>query len=161
MRQDVKGEGDMSSQLRISRTLLALAVGIGLSSGAAIAQDKAAAKVQLPQQVVATGEGDAAAAAATPTQEQLNKQLAKMTSESDAALTIERRANGVEAVNLEGQFMSVAIATPAANGGYVLGCATGESAVEHAKHAQNVAAGKEPKTLLRPVPKQQPVLEEK
>jgi hypothetical protein len=156
----------MSSQLRVSRTLLALAVGIGLSSGAAIAQDKATAKVQLPQQVVQNGEGDAVAASdaaksAAPTQEQLNQQLAKMTSESDAALTIERRADGVEAVNLEGQFMSVAIATPAANGGYVLGCSTGESAVEHAKHAKDVADGKAPKTLLRPAAKQQPVLEEK
>jgi hypothetical protein len=162
----------MSSQLRISRALLALAVGIGLSSGAALAQDKAAANVQLPQQVVPTGEEDAVAAApaaaarslarsAAPTREELIQQLVKMTSESDEGLTVERRANGVEAINLEGQFMSVAIATPAANGGYVLGCATGESAVEHAKHAQDVAAGKAPKTLLRPVAKQQPVLEEK
>jgi hypothetical protein len=84
-----------------------------------------------------------------------------MTSESDEGLTIEHRANGVQAINLEGQFMSVAIATPAANGGYVLGCATGEDAVTHAKHAQAVEAGKEPKVLLRPTAKQQPVLEEK
>jgi len=160
----------MSSQLRIARTLLALAVGMGLTSGAALAQDKARA-TQLPQQTVPTGEEDAAAApavaarslarSAAPTREELIEQLVKMTSESDEGLTVERRANGVEAINLEGQFMSVAIATPAANGGYVLGCATGESAVEHAKHAQDVAAGKAPKTLLRPVAKQQPVLEEK
>jgi hypothetical protein len=84
-----------------------------------------------------------------------------MTSESDEGLTVEQRANGVEAVNLEGRFMSVAIATPAANGGYVLGCATGEDAVAHAKHAHAVEAGKEPKVLLRPTAKQQPVLEEK
>ena len=160
----------MSSQLRVSRTLLALGVGLALMSGAALAQDKAA-NVQLPQQVLPTGAEDAVAApapaarslarSATPSQEELIQQLVKMTSESDEGLTVEQRANGVEAVNLEGRFMSVAIATPAANGGYVLGCATGEDAVAHAKHAQAVEAGKEPKVLLRPTAKQQPVLEEK
>jgi hypothetical protein len=139
-------------------------------SGAALAQDKAAT-VQLPQQVLPTGAEDAVAApapaarslarSATPSQEELIQQLVKMTSESDEGLTVEQRANGVEAINLKGQFMSVAIATPAANGGYVLGCATGEDAVAHAKHAQAVEAGKEPKVLLRPTAKQQPVLEEK
>jgi hypothetical protein len=161
----------MSSQLRVSRTLLALGVGLALTSGAALAQEKAAAKVQLPQQVLPTGAEDAVAApaaaarslarSAAPTQEELIQQLVKMTSESGEGLAVEKRANGVEAVNLEGQFMSVAIATPAANGGYVLGCATGEDAVAHAKHAQAVEAGKEPKVLLRPTAKQQPVLEEK
>jgi len=139
-------------------------------SGAALAQEKAA--VQLPQQVLPTGAEDAVAApapaarsfaraAAAPTQDELIQQLVKMTSESDEGLAVEKRANGVEAVNLEGRFMSVAIATPAANGGYVLGCATGEDAVAHAKHAHAVEAGKEPKVLLRPTAKQQPVLEEK
>lgn len=160
----------MSSQLRVSRTLLALAVAIGLSSGAALAQDKASAKIQLPQQVLPTGDEDAAAPAvearslarsAAPTREQLVQQLLEMTSESSEGLTSETRADGTRAMNLEGTYMSVAIATPAANGGYVLGCATGESAVEHAKHAHDVEAGKAPKTLLRPTSKQQPVLEEK
>src|SRR4029453_8711387 len=59
-----KGEGDMSSQLRVSHALLALGVGLGLMSGAALAQDKAAAKVQLPQQVLPTGAEDAVAAPA-------------------------------------------------------------------------------------------------
>jgi len=164
----------MSSQLRISRTLLALAVGIGLSSGAALAQDKAAAKVQLPQQIQ-TGEQDAAtedaaaapavaarsaARTAAPTREQLEQQLLEMTSESSEGLTIEKRADGTEAVNLEGRFMSVMIATPAANGGYVLECQTGDGAVAHAKHAHDVEIGKAPKLLLRPT-QQQPALEEK
>jgi hypothetical protein len=162
----------MSSQLRTSRTLLALAVGIGLSSGAALAQDQAAAKVQLPQQIQ-TGAEDAAAEAAAapavaarsaartaPTREQLEKQLLEMTSESSEGLTIEKRADGTEAVNLEGRFMSVMIATPAANGGYVLECQTGDGAVAHAKHAHDVEIGKAPKLLLRPT-KQQPALEEK
>jgi hypothetical protein len=163
----------MSSQLRVSRTLLALAVVIGLSSGAALAQDQAAAKVQLPQQIQ-TGAEDAAAEAAAapavaarsaastaaPTREQLEKQLLEMTSESSEGLTIEKRADGTEAVNLEGRFMSVMIATPAANGGYVLECQTGDGAVAHAKHAHDVEIGKAPKLLLRPT-KQQPALEEK
>jgi hypothetical protein len=148
----------MSSQLRISRTLLALALGIGLLSGTALAQTK------LP-----TGEEDAAAPAAearslaraAPTQEQLAAaKLLEMTRESAADLKIEKRGDGSRAINLEGTFMSVAIATPAKNGGYVLSCQTGESAVEHAKHAHDVETGKAPKVLIRPT-KQQPALEEK
>ncbi|HKU17317.1 MAG TPA: hypothetical protein VJQ52_23185 [Steroidobacteraceae bacterium] len=56
--------------------------------------------------------------------------------------------------------MSVAIATPTKDGGYSVTCETGESAVAHAKHAQDVIAGKAPKTLTRAT-KQQPALEEK
>ena len=157
----------MSSQLRISRTLLALAVGTGLMGGAALAQDKPAASIQLPDQV-ASGKEDAAAPAAearsavarsaAPTREQLEQQLLEMASESSEGLTTERLANGSEAVDLEGRFMSVVIATPAKDGGYVLGCDAGEGAVEHAKHAHDVQTGKAPKVLSR---SQQPVLEEK
>jgi hypothetical protein len=158
----------MSSQLRISRTLLALAVGIGLSSGAAFAQDKAAAKTQLPRQVLDTGVDEATAPAAAarslarsaaPTGEQLVQQLIESTSESDEGLTTQVLSNGAEAVDLEGRFMSVVIATPAKDGGYVLSCDTGESAVEHAKHAHDVQIGKAPKLLSRTQP--QPKLEEK
>jgi hypothetical protein len=159
----------MSSQLRVSRTLLALAVGIGLS-GAALAQDKAPA-IQLPQQVLQTGAEDAQAApaaaarsvaarSAAPSREQLVQELLDSTSESSEGLKTELRGDGSKAVDLDGRFMSVAIAVPAANGGYVLGCSTGEGAAEHAKHAHDVEAGKAPKTLLRPT-KQQPALEEK
>lgn len=149
----------MSSQLRISRTLLALALGIGLLSGTALAQTK------LP-----TGEEDAAAPAAAartlarsaPTEEQqAAAKLQQMTKESTEGLKVETRANGMRAMNLEGTFMSVAVATPAKNGGYVLSCQSGESVVEHAKHAHDVEVGKAPKTLLRPTAKQQPALEEK
>ncbi len=145
----------MSSQLRIS---VALALGIGLLSGTALAQTK------LP-----TGEEDAAAPAAearslaraAPTAEQqAAARLQEMTRESAAGLKIETRANGSRAINLEGTYLSVAVATPAKNGGYVLSCQTGESAVEHAKHAHDVETGKAPKTLNRPT-KSQPALEEK
>ena len=66
------------------------------------------------------------------------QQLLDMTSESSEELTTERARTAAEAVDLEGRFMSVVIATPAKDGGYVLSCDTGESAVEHAKHAHDV-----------------------
>ncbi len=157
----------MSFKLRCSRSLLALAVGMGLVSGTALAQDQAA-KIQLPQQVLQTGEEDAAAPAAAersvaaraaaPTREQLVEQLLDATSESSEGLKTELRGDGSKAVDLEGRFMSVVIATPAKDGGYVLSCDSGESAVEHARHAHDMQIGKAPKVLSR---KQQPVLEEK
>ena len=146
----------MSSQLRVSRTLLALALGI--SSGAALAQ-----------QAVPTGEEDAAApaaaarsaaSAAASEEQQLQEKLRQMTSESAEGLEVVLRPDGSRMMDLEGQFMSVAIATPAKNGGYVMSCQTGEGAVEHAKHARDVELGKAPKLLVRPT-KQQPALEEK
>ena len=146
----------MSSQLRVSRTLLALALGI--SSGAALAQ-----------QAAPTGEEDAAApaaaarsaaSAAVSEEQQLQEKLREMTSESAEGLKVVLRPDGSRMMDLEGQFMSVAIATPAKNGGYVMSCQTGEGAVEHAKHARDVELGKAPKTLVRPT-KQQPALEEK
>jgi hypothetical protein len=158
----------MSSQLRVSRILLALAVGIGLSSGAAFAQDQAAANAQLPDQLQ-NGVEDAAepasaarsigARSAAPTREQLVQELLDMTSESSEGLTTELRADGSRAVNLEGRFMNVVIATPTKDGGYALSCDTGDSAVDHAKHAHDVQIGKAPKVLSRV--QQQPVLEEK
>ena len=146
----------MSSQLRVSRTLLALALGI--SSGAALAQ-----------QAVPTGEEDAAApaaaarsaaSAAVSEEQQLQEKLREMTSESAEGLEVVLRPDGTRMMDLEGQFMSVAIATPAKNGGYVMSCQTGEGAVEHARHARDVEVGKAPKVLTRPT-KQQPALEEK
>jgi hypothetical protein len=164
-----------NSQQKYSRGLTALAlgigVGIGVLGGSALAQDKA--KVQLPQQVLPTGEEDAAAPAAAARstlsatsaatdKQRLEQQLLDMTKESTEGLKVVRRADGSRAMDLQGQFMSVAIATPAKNGGYVLSCQTGESAVEHAKHAHDVETGKAPKVLIKQaVSKQQPALEEK
>ncbi|HET9446770.1 MAG TPA: hypothetical protein VFO35_10950 [Steroidobacteraceae bacterium] len=150
----------MSSQLRVSRTLIALALGIGSLTGAALAQ-----------QAAPTGEGDAAAAApaaaarsaaraAVSEEQQLQEKLRHMTSESAEGLKVVLRPDGSRMMDLEGQFMSVAIATPAKNGGYVMSCQTGEGALEHAKHARDVELGKAPKLLVRPT-KQQPALEEK
>jgi hypothetical protein len=151
----------MSSQLRVSHTLLALSLGIGSLTGTAVAQ-----------QATPTGEEDAVAApapaaaarsiasAAVSEQQQLQEKLQTMTSESAEGLEVVLTAGGARMMDLEGQFMSVAIATPAKNGGYVLSCQTGETAVEHAKHAHDVEIGKAPKLLTRPT-KQQPALEEK
>lgn len=156
----------MSSQLRISHALLALALGIGLSSGTALAQNKPAAKAQ---QVLPTGAEDAAApaaaarsvaSAAATEQAQAEQSLAKMTSRSTEGLKVTLRPDGSRMMNLDGQFMSVAIATPTKDGGYEVSCDTGKSAVEHAKHAHDVATGKAPKTLTSAT-KRQPALEEK
>ncbi len=149
----------MSYTLRCSRTFLALALALGSLSGTALAQ-----------QAQPTGEGDAAAApaaaarsaakAAVSEEQQAAQKLQAMTSESTEGLKVVARPDGSRIMNLEGQFMSVAVATPAKNGGYVLSCQTGEAAVEHAKHAHDVETGKAPKVLNRPA-KQQPALEEK
>lgn len=148
----------MSSQLRLSRTLVALALGIGSLSGTALAQ-----------QALPTGAEDAAASAAAARssakaaateQAQIEQTLAKMTSRSTEGLKVTQRPDGSRMMNLDGQFMSVAIATPTKDGGYEVSCDTGESAVEHAKHAHDVATGKAPKTLKRDT-KAQPALEEK
>lgn len=146
----------MSSQLRCSRSFLALALALGSLTGTAFAQ-----------QAQPTGEEDAVAAHAVAARSVAKAaapaatDLAKMTRESVEGKKITTRPDGSRMIDLEGEYLSVAIATPAANGGYVLSCQTGESAVEHAKHAHDVEVGKAPKTLLRPTEKKQPVLEEK
>ena len=147
----------MSSQLKFSRTLLALALGTASLAGTAFAQ-----------QALPTGAEDAAAPAAArsvaksaaTTQAQTDQALAKMTSRSTDGLKVTLRPDGSRMMNLDGQFMSVAVATPTKDGGYEVSCSEGESAVAHAKHAHDVATGKAPKTLMRPT-KQQPALEEK
>ena len=145
----------MSSQLRFSRTLLALALGIGSLTGTALAQ-----------QALPTGAEDAAAPAAAARSvakaapAQADQDLAKMTSRSTEGLKVTLRPDGSRMMNLDGQFMSVMIATPTKDGGNVVTCEEGESAVAHAKHARDVATGKAPKTLTSQT-KQQPALEEK
>jgi len=146
----------MSSQLRFSRTLLALALGMASLAGTALAQ-----------QALPTGEEDAAAPAAAARSvaksvatESTVPSLAKMTSRSAEGLKVTQRGDGTRAMDLDGQFMSVMIATPTKDGGYVVTCEEGESAMAHAKHAHDVATGKAPKTLTRAT-KPQPALEEK
>lgn len=164
----------MNSQ-QISRgSIVALALGMCAWGTVALAQDRpSAAGVGRPQQLLPTGEEDAAAAApagvaraavstAAVERQQLEDALVKMTSESSKGLNVVRHGDGSSSVNLEGRFMSVAIATPTKDGGYELSCQTGEGAATHAKHAHDVATGKAPKVLRSADPsKQQPALEEK
>ncbi|HKU88930.1 MAG TPA: hypothetical protein VJP84_04015 [Steroidobacteraceae bacterium] len=131
-------------------------------------------KVQRPDQVL-TGASDAAAAPAAaapaarslaaakssaPSADELNAQLAASTSESSAGLRKTVTVGGGTRVDLEGRFMSVMVATPTADGGYEVGCYTGEGAAEHAKHAQAISAGKLPKPEKTAPPAPAP-LEEK
>jgi hypothetical protein len=137
-----------------SGRLLSVAVCAVLSASAAQAQDKQAVnETQLPQQVLPTGAEDAAPAAATfaraaassaTSDAALMEQLIESTSESDEGLVEETLADGTVMLDLQERFMSVMVATPTADGGTVVGCHTGDDAVEHAKHAHDHAAGKAP-----------------
>jgi hypothetical protein len=149
----------MSSQLRFSRTLVTLALGIGSLSGTALAQQALPTGAEDAVTSASAARSTAKAAAATD-QAQIEQTLAKMTSRSTEGLKVTQRADGSRMMNLNGRFMSVAIATPTKDGGYEVSCDTGKSAVEHAKHAHDVTTGKAPKTLTRAA-QPQPALEEK
>lgn len=75
----------------------------------------------------------------------IQQELAAMTSKSSEGLKRVERADGVVAYDLQGRFMSVAIAIPSDDGGHVVTCHTGEDAAAHIKHAQDVANGKAPR----------------
>jgi len=124
------------------------------------AQEAKPNETRLPQQVIPTGEEDAKAEATPVTQaarsavsaeaaetQRLEAELREMTSESDEGLVIEQQPDGSELVDLQGRFMSVAIATPNADGSYTVSCHTGEDAAGHAKHAHDIAAGTAPRAV--------------
>ena len=147
-------------------TFVALAVGVCALTSARIAQ---AAEPASTVKVLPTGAEDAPAAsaaerrAASSEQQALQQELANAVSESSEGLKRVQRADGVEMVDLEGRFMSVAIATPSEDGGHAISCHTGEGALAHAKHAHDVASGKAPKAK-KPAAKAavaEPALEEK
>jgi hypothetical protein len=139
-------------------------------SGMAQAQEATArpANTQLPQQVVPTGAEDApaqataarraatAAPAAAADAAQLERELVRMTSESDQGLTAVKQSDGSVRVDLDGRFMSVLVSTPTSDGGHEVSCHTGKDAVEKVSDVQKILAGKAPKP-----PKSAPVLEEK
>lgn len=75
----------------------------------------------------------------------IQQELAAMTSKSSEGLKRVERGDGVVAYDLQGRFMSVAIAIPSDDGGHVVTCHTGEDAAAHIKHAQDVANGKAPR----------------
>jgi hypothetical protein len=142
-------------------------------SGMAQSQERPA-NTQLPQQVLPTGAEDAVAPAsanarratpeaAAPNAAQLERELVRMTSESDQGLNAVKLSDGSVRVDLDGRFMSVLVATPTSDGGDEITCHTGKDAAEKVKQAQRVIAGTEPKPVrtAASTPKQSPVLEEK
>jgi hypothetical protein len=142
-------------------------------SGVAQSQERPP-NTQLPQQVLPTGAEDAparataarsaaAATTATPDASQLERELVRMTSESDQGLAAVKQSDGSVRVDLDGRFMSVLVATPTRDGGDEISCHTGKDAVEKVKQAQRIIAGAAPKPArsAETAPKQSPVLEEK
>ena len=150
--------------------LLSIAICAALGASAAYAGDETVpSETQLPQQVLPTGAEDAAAAApaarmavAAVSNDDLIQQLIESTSESDEGLVIVELPDGSSMVDLQGRFMSVMVATPTEDGGVVVGCHTGLDAVEHAKHAHEVAIGEAaPAKIVKAEPAAPQALEEK
>lgn len=145
----------------------ALVTAIGLCAFLNLAT---AAEAPPASRTIPTGEEDAlpaesaaaarAATSAATDQAQLEADLAEMTDESSEGLEAVRRADGILMVDLEGRFMSVAVATPSEDGGYATSCHTGDEGVAQAKHAHDVASGKAAK-VTKPPKATQPQAEEK
>jgi hypothetical protein len=146
----------MSKQSPLFRTLVGAAL-ISCVAGVAQAQEpsKKPPNTQLPSQIIPTGAEDApqaanaaaarSARAAGPSAEQLESELVRMTSESSAGLVAVNLPNGSRRVDLDGRFMSVAVATPTADGSVDVSCLTGQEAVDKVKYARQVSAGALPK----------------
>ena len=108
---------------------------------------------QLPRQTIPTGEEDvpqqasaarkATAAAADP--QKLERELVRMTSESDQGLTPVKQSDNSVRVNLDDRFMSVLVATPTSDGGNEISCHTGKDALDAVKRSQQISAGALPK----------------
>jgi hypothetical protein len=122
------------------------AIALGAAAlASAHAADQASNVKTLP-----TGAEDAAVPAAARSAvaadaARIQQEVAAMTSRSSEGLKRVERADGVVAYDLQGRFMSVAIAVPTEDGKHVVSCHTGEEAAAHAKHAQDVIDGKAPK----------------
>lgn len=110
---------------------------------------------QLPRQTIPTGAEDApqqssiarkaVATAADP--QKLERELVRMTSESDQGLVTVKQADNSVRVNLDDRFMSVLVATPTSDGGSEVSCHTGKEALDAVKQAQQVSAGALPKPV--------------
>jgi len=149
--------------------LLSVAICAVLSASAASAADEAAPNAtQLPQQVLPTGAEDvpqaapaarSAFAAVSSESDQLVSELVQMTSESDAGLETVDLGDGIAMVDLQGRFMSVAVAMPTEDGTAV-SCFTGHEAADQARHLHDVATGKAPQQAAKALTSPQ-TLEEK
>jgi tRNA U34 5-methylaminomethyl-2-thiouridine-forming methyltransferase MnmC len=143
----------MSNQSRLWPTVVGAALASLTVAAAANAQTapQKPANAQLPNQVI-TGENDAPkasalarSAAATPSDAQIETQLVQMTSQSTEGLKAVTLTDGSTRVDLEGRFMSVAIATPTSDGGTEVTCNTGKDAVKAIKYSHDVSTGLKPK----------------
>jgi hypothetical protein len=143
----------MSYQSRLWPTVVGAALASLAVSAVANAQTapQKPADAQLPNQVI-TGENDAPkpaalarSAAATPSAAQIEAQLVQMTSESTEGLKAVTLQDGSRRVDLEGRFMSVAVATPTSDGGTEVTCNTGDGAIKAIKYSREVSAGLKPK----------------
>jgi hypothetical protein len=161
-----------------ARRPLAIALGLSalVSAGAAQADEQAVLpeNTQLPQQVLPTGAEDAPAAqdarlavplstlgTAAESEAELTSKLIEMTSESDDGLVIVTLPDGSKMVDLQGRFMSVAMAGKDADGNPTVVCYTGHDAVEHAKEAEAIAAAMEKAAAKAAAAAQPTKLEEK
>jgi hypothetical protein len=144
--------------VRLLRRPLAIALGLSAFAATALADEQAVLpeNTQLPQQVLPTGAEDAAAAqdarlavplsslgSSAESEAELTGKLIEMTSESDDGLVIVTLPDGSKSVDLQGRFMSVAMAGKDADGNPTVVCYTGHDAVEHAKEAEAIAAAME------------------
>lgn len=140
----------------LARRPLALALGLSalVSAGTALADEQVVLpeNTQLPQQVLPTGAEDAPAVQdarlavplstlgeAAQSEAELTSQLIEMTSESDDGLVVVTLPDGSKSVDLQGRFMSVAMAGKDADGNPIVVCHTGHDAVAHAKEAAAIA----------------------
>lgn len=122
-----------------------LSLAVASAAGAAEPANKA---TQLPNQVIPTDADEAAAPAAAarttfaarsssqPTAEQLEAQLRHMTSESSEGLVAVRKQGKARKVDLDGRFMSVAVARETTDGRTEVSCLTGQDAVNAVHAAQ-------------------------
>jgi hypothetical protein len=143
----------MTYRSRLIRTWVGSALLMFATAGLAQAQDvtQQPANTQLPRQTIPTGEEDAprpaaaARSAAAADTQKLERELVRMTSESDQGLVAVKQSDNSVRVNLDDRFMSVLVATPTSDGGSEISCHTGHEALEKVKHAQQIASGALPK----------------
>lgn len=139
----------MTNRSRLIRACVGSAFIAFATAGLAQAQDatELPPNTQLPRQTIPTGDEDAprpasaARSAAAGDALQLERELIRMTSESDKGLVAVKQPDNSVRVELDDRFMSVLVATPTSDGGNEISCHTGHEALEKVKHAQAIAAG--------------------
>ena len=130
--------------MRSLKALLVPLILVLLPAGATVA-DNNKPKRGRPHQLPATGAEDAPGVTPDAAAE---AELAAMTDRSSAGLTVVTQPGGVEMVDLEGRFMSVAVAGSAG-----ATCHTGTSATQAAQKARKAKGkGKRPAPAARPAP---------